>query len=78
MSSPRETIIQKYLKIRQTHDKFESEVKELRLKKHDKMKEYGKTEDQLKAIQSVGMLVGEVLNKQSEERFLVKVWPYTS
>ena len=37
------------------------------LKKH-----YDKTEDDLKALQSVGQIVGEVLRQLDEERFIVK------
>lgn len=69
----REALTEKYIQVRQKHDKLEEELKNLRLKKREKMTEHNKTEDQLKAIQSVGMLIGEVLNKQSEEKFLVKV-----
>jgi len=69
----RETLIEKYIKVHQNHDKLEEELKNIRLKKREKMTEHTKTEDQLKAIQSVGMLIGEVLNKQSDQKFLVKV-----
>ena len=37
------------------------------------MKEYNKTEDHLKAIQSVGMLIGEVVSAQTEDKYLVKI-----
>ena len=70
----RETLIEKYVKVNQNHDKLEEELKNIRLKKKEKMTEHTKTEDQLKAIQSVGMLIGEVLNKQSDQKFLVKVF----
>lgn len=66
-------MIEKYIKVLQTHDKQEEELKNIRLKKMEKMTEHNKTEDQLKAIQSVGMLIGEILNKQSDQKFLVKV-----
>lgn len=69
----RDTLIEKYIKVLQTHDKQEEELKNIRLKKMEKMTEHNKTEDQLKAIQSVGMLIGEILNKQSDQKFLVKV-----
>lgn len=69
----RDTVVKDYVKKKQSHDKLENDVKDLRFKKLDKIKEYGKTEDQLKAIQSVGMMIGEILNKQSDEKFLVKV-----
>ena len=66
--------MEKYVKVHQNHDKLEEELKNIRLKKKEKMTEHTKTEDQLKAIQSVGMLIGEVLNKQSDQKFLVKVF----
>lgn len=76
MSSTREAFVNKYVKTRQMHDRLDDEVRELRFKKLDKIKEYTKTEDQLKAIQSIGMLIGEILNRQSDEKFLVKVIIY--
>jgi 26S proteasome regulatory subunit T4 len=69
----RDALIEKYIKVHQTHDKQEEELKNIRMKKMEKMTEHTKTEDQLKAIQSVGMLIGEILNKQSDQKFLVKV-----
>ena len=35
-------------------------------------KDYDKTEDDLKALQSVGQIIGEVLRQLDEERFIVK------
>ena len=35
-------------------------------------KEYEKTEDDLKALQSVGQIIGEVLKQLDDERFIVK------
>ena len=35
-------------------------------------KEFDKTEDDLKALQSVGQIIGEVLRQLDEERFIVK------
>jgi len=35
-------------------------------------KDYDKTEDDLKALQSVGQIIGEVLRRLDEERFIVK------
>lgn len=36
------------------------------------MKEYNKTEDDLKALQSVGQIIGDVLRQLDAERFIVK------
>jgi 26S proteasome regulatory subunit T4 len=35
-------------------------------------KEYSKTEDDLKALQSVGQIIGDVLKQLDDERFIVK------
>ena len=35
-------------------------------------KDYDKTEDDLKALQSVGQIIGEVLRQLDDERFIVK------
>ena len=38
----------------------------------DLVVDYNRTEDDLKAIQSVGMLIGDVLKHMDDERFIVK------
>jgi ATP-dependent 26S proteasome regulatory subunit len=43
----------------------QAKLKELRQK-------YDKTEDDLKALQSVGQMIGEVLRQLDDERFIVK------
>lgn len=40
--------------------------------KKDLRKQYDKTEEDLKALQSVGQMIGEVLRQLDEERFIVK------
>ena len=45
--------------------KQRNDVKEL-------YKEYNRTEEDLKAIQSVGMLIGDVLKRMDENRFIIK------
>ncbi len=47
-------------------------VKKLRQDVKDLVSEYNRTEDDLKAIQSVGMLIGDVLKQMDDERFIVK------
>eukprot|EP00890_Picochlorum_soloecismus_P002799 jgi/Picsp_1/351/NSC_00350-R1_26s proteasome regulatory atpase rpt4 len=54
------------------HKEFESKVKSLREDVSKAYKEYDKTEDDLKALQSVGQIIGEVLRQLDEERFIVK------
>jgi 26S proteasome regulatory subunit T4 len=44
----------------------------VRLSIRDLEKEYNKTENDIKALQSVGQIIGEVLKQLDEERFIVK------
>lgn len=50
------------------HREFESQVKNMRENQRDLKKQYNKTEDDLKALQSVGQIIGEVLKQLDEER----------
>jgi len=47
-------------------------VKKLRQEVRDKIMQYDRTEEDLKAIQSVGMLIGDVLKQIDDDRFIVK------
>jgi len=51
---------------------LESRVKKLRRENNDLNKEYDKQEEDLKAVQNVGQIIGEVLKQLDEERFIVK------
>ena len=49
-----------------------------RVKKHREdrkqlMSDYERTEEDLKAIQSVGMLIGDVLKRMDDERFITNI-----
>jgi 26S proteasome regulatory subunit T4 len=44
----------------------------VRLTLTQKRKDYDKTEDHLKALQSIGQIVGEVLQQLTVEKFIVK------
>lgn len=50
------------------HKEVESKVRALRDEVREAKKEYDKTEDDLKALQSVGQIIGEVLRQLDEER----------
>lgn len=50
-----------------------AQVKELREENKVLNKQFQKTEDDLKALQSVGQIIGEVLRQLDTERFIVKV-----
>lgn len=47
---------------------LESKLKEIRLQLRDLNKEYERTEDSIKALQSVGQIIGEVLKQLPDER----------
>ncbi|CAH0475688.1 unnamed protein product [Peronospora belbahrii] len=54
------------------HREMESRVKNMRENARTLVKEFNKTEDDLKALQSVGQIIGEVLRQLDEDRFIVK------
>lgn len=54
------------------HRKWDARLKELRLSIRDLDKDYEKTENDIKALQSVGQIIGEVLKQLDDERFIVK------
>ncbi|OBA15177.1 uncharacterized protein OGAPODRAFT_16968 [Ogataea polymorpha] len=54
------------------HSQWESRLKEARLGIRDLEKKFSKTEDDIKALQSIGQIIGEVLKQLDEERFIVK------
>lgn len=54
-------------KLRQ-HQELNSRVRALRDEVRESRREYDKTEDDLKALQSVGQLIGEVLRQLDAER----------
>ena len=51
---------------------MENKVKAARFKVIEKRKLFNKTEDHIKAQQSVGQIIGEVLQMLSPEKFIVK------
>jgi 26S proteasome regulatory subunit T4 len=54
------------------HREWDTKLKNLRLGIRDLEKRFDKTEDDMKALQSVGQIVGEVLKQLDEEKFIVK------
>lgn len=47
---------------------WEAKLKNLRLDIKDMQREFDRTEDNIKALQSVGQIIGEVLKQLDEER----------
>jgi len=54
------------------HERMSEQLKTLRFSIKDLEKEYSTTEEEIKAVQSVGQIIGEVLKQLDDERFIVK------
>eukprot|EP00475_Leptophrys_vorax_P029253 TRINITY_DN4275_c0_g1_i2.p1 TRINITY_DN4275_c0_g1~~TRINITY_DN4275_c0_g1_i2.p1 ORF type:complete len:394 (-),score=131.70 TRINITY_DN4275_c0_g1_i2:64-1245(-) len=61
-----------YVKRFLEHNDLELRVKKLREESRQLEKDFDKCEDDLKAIQHVGQIIGEVLKQLDEDRFIVK------
>ncbi|KXS13487.1 26S proteasome subunit P45 [Gonapodya prolifera JEL478] len=68
----RKKVLGDYRKRLLEHREIEAKVKELRLGLRQLEKDYDKSEEDIKALQSVGQIIGEVLKQLDEERFIVK------
>ena len=73
MSAPtdaerREQSLADYRKKLLKHKEVDTKVRSLREEVKSYKKDYDKTEDDLKALQSVGQIIGEVLRQLDEER----------
>lgn len=64
----REQVLADYRKKLLRHKEIDTKVRSLREAVKELKKEYDKTEDDLKALQSVGQIIGEVLRQLDEER----------
>ncbi len=64
----RDQTLSEYRKKLQKHKEVDSKVRQLREAVKELKTEYDKTEDDLKALQSVGQIIGEVLRQLDEER----------
>ncbi len=51
---------------------WEAKLKDLRLEIKGLQRDYDQTEENIKALQSVGQIIGEVLKQLDDERFIVK------
>ncbi|RHY29172.1 hypothetical protein DYB32_005370 [Aphanomyces invadans] len=71
-NAERAAVLQAYRSKVLEHREVEGRVKSMRENVKTLVKEYHKTEDDLKALQSVGMIIGEVLRQLDEDRFIVK------
>ena len=64
----RQQAIEEYKRKILSHKELDSKVRSLREDVKKAKGEYDKTENDLKALQSVGQLIGEVLRQLDEER----------
>lgn len=64
----RDAAVADYRKKLLKHKEVDSKVRSLRDSVKELKKDYDKTEDDLKALQSVGQIIGEVLRQLDEER----------
>ncbi|KRX28076.1 26S protease regulatory subunit 10B [Trichinella nelsoni] len=67
-----EQAIEEYRRKLAEYADVESRLKEIRIHVNSLKEEYDKTENDLKALQSVGQIVGEVLKQLTEDKFIVK------
>ena len=69
--------LQEYRKKLLQHKEIDAKVRTLREQVKGSKKEYDKTEDDLKALQSVGQIIAEVLRQLDEERceLLIRLQP---
>jgi len=70
--SVRDKALSDYKKKLLEHKEIESRLKTMREESKKLNKAYDKSENDLKALQSVGQIVGEVLRQLGEEKFIVK------
>jgi len=68
----RQRVLANYRRKIGEHRELEARLKELRKKEQQMQKEHDKSENDIKALQSVGQIVGEVLKQLTEEKFIVK------
>jgi len=68
----REKAIMEHKKKLLEHKEYDGRLKGLREDLKKKTKDFDKSENDLKALQSVGQIVGEILKQLTEEKFIVK------
>ena len=71
----REQALEGYKQKLLEHREWEAKLKGLRVDLKDLQKRYDHTEDNIKALQSVGQIIGEVLKQLDDERCMAHL-PY--
>ena len=68
----REALVRTYIQRQKDNSDVQERVKNNKLQIEEKRKTYEKTENYLKSIESIGQLVGEVIQKITEDKIMVK------
>ncbi|KAJ7632280.1 ATPase [Roridomyces roridus] len=72
MDERRENALKSYRDKMRAHETSSESLKNLRFSLKDLAKAYEKTEEDIKAVQSIGQIIGEVMKQLDDERFIVK------
>eukprot|EP01035_Chromulina_nebulosa_P017788 gene17788-23396_t len=72
MNEERQKLIKEYRNKLKEHADIDANLKKIRQDVKELLKEFERTEEDLKAIQTVGMLIGDVLRRVDDEKFIVK------
>ncbi|KAG6828833.1 26S proteasome subunit rpt4 [Tephrocybe sp. NHM501043] len=68
----RKDALKAYREKMRNHEANSESLKNLRFSLKDLEKDFAKTEEDIKAVQSVGQIIGEVMKQLDDERFIVK------
>ncbi|KAI9464217.1 P-loop containing nucleoside triphosphate hydrolase protein [Boletus coccyginus] len=68
----RKDALKSYREKMRTHDNISQSLKNLRFSLKALEKDFAQTENDIKAVQSVGQIIGEVMKQLDDERFIVK------
>lgn len=63
---------EEYKRLVKEHQEKEAKLKEIRLGIRELEKQYDRSEEDVKALQSVGQIIGELLKQLDENRFIIK------
>lgn len=72
IDSERREVIDEYARVLRETREWEAKVKDMRINIRELTKQFDKTENDIKALQSVGQMIGEVLKQLDSERVIVK------
>ena len=64
--------VEEYKRLVKEHQEKEGKLKEMRLGIRKLEQDYERSEEDVKALQSVGQIIGEVLKQLDEDRFIIK------